>query len=117
VCHVLNRHASFCAVYEYGLLRLTVERHAKVKLFFDCNLFNDVDAVAWEASISRLFSNKCLSAHFISDFYDLLRCLHDVHSSLEFVLFEVAETTSTSKHLSLHYKLWLFRMAESSSYE
>ena len=117
MCHVLNRHASFSAVYEHCLLRLAVERHAKVKLFFDCNLFNDVDAVAWETSVARLFSNKCISAHFISNFYDLFGCLHDVHSSLEIVLLEVAETTSTSQHLSFHYKLWLFRMAESSSYE
>jgi hypothetical protein len=90
MCHVFNTHTTGLTVDEDRLSSFSVKSDGQVEFPINGKLFNNVDTVTREASISRLLGDQCLAAHFLCYGLYFSWSLDNMHSSFEVILLEVA---------------------------
>ena len=112
VSDVLNSHATGRAVDEHCSASLTVQCHTEIELFFNGNLFDNVDTVAWESGVSRLLGDECVTTHLLSYLLHLIGGFHNMHSALVSILLEVSKTATAAQNLSFDDVLHLLLLTE-----
>jgi hypothetical protein len=102
VCDVFNSHTSLFRVDESSVCSGAVKGKGEVKLTINADLFDNINSAAGEAISTGLFGDEGVSKHVFGNTFHLIRCVNDMNSTLESSFFEMAKTTTASKHLGLN---------------
>ena len=100
-CYIFNGHTSSGRVNESWAARFSVKCETQVQFFVDTNLFHKVDSVTWETIGSTLFGDQRVTEHLLGNSLSSGFIVNKVYTALKASLFEMAESTTTSKDLSL----------------